>query len=149
MLTKKQRRVAEAIYQGRLTDEQIVEQCRVSGKQLRRWLQDAEFAGELDRLADESVRQVRFTISRYGPIAALKLAALLSSEKDDTARRASLDVIDRCIGYQGRRDDSGDGGNGDGSAEGEMTDEQARQMLLTLAEGYARPSDGNEDSRVK
>lgn len=136
MLSKRQSRVAEAVYQGRLTDEQIVEQCRVTARQLRRWLQDGEFQSELDRLADESIRQVRFTISRYGPIAALRLAELLGSEKDDTARRAALDVIDRCIGYRGRPDDSSDGS--DGSAAGELTDEQARQMLLTLAEGYGK-----------
>jgi len=117
MLSKKQKRVARALYEGQLSEEQIGARFGVSGKRLGDWLGQEEFGAELVRLCAESQRETRFILARYGPIAALRLAELLGSEKPDIARRAALDMIDRCL--------AGEESDGrEEAGEAELTDER-------------------------
>ena len=55
---------------------------------------------------------------------------LLDSEKDDTARRTALDMIDRCLNERVAGSDEDETDNATS-----ISDEQARRMLLTLAAG--------------
>ena len=131
MLSKKQKTVARALYEGELGEEEIVRQFGVSGKRVRDWLGEEEFGAELMRLCGESQRETRFILARYGPIAALRLAELLGSDKPDIARRAALDMIDRCL-----TGNEPAGAEGDDAAEAEWTDEQVREMLGALTGGF-------------
>lgn len=133
MLNKKQKAVAEALYNGQTDEQEISKQCDVSVKTLQRWLIMPEFIEELDRLCGNSLRDTRFTISRYGPVAALHLANLLGSDKEDTVRRAALDMIDRSLKVSGselpgpepepRMED-----------DPQLSDEQLRQTLIKLTD---------------
>ena len=132
MLSKKQKEVAEAIFEGELTEKEIREKFKLSPLVWSRWLGSEEFQEELGRWSESSSREAGFIISRYGPIAALKLVELLNSDKPDVARRAALDLVDRCMNRGGvaaedRVEDEG--------SEPTITDEQARKMILALAEG--------------
>ena len=80
-----------------------------------------------------SHRETRYIVARYGPVAALKLAELLGSDKPDIARRAALDMVDRCLA----KPQAGPKRQDDGP-ENQLSDEQAQQMLLTLAAGLTR-----------
>ena len=103
---------------------------------LEHWLADGVFQAELDRLCGRSMRQTRFILTRYGPIAAMQLAGLLGEkDKPDTVRRAALDLIDRCLEVRQRRE-------ADGEEAADLSDEQARQMLLELAQGYQETEKG-------
>ena len=135
MLTKKQLKVARALYEGNLSEKEIVEQLEVSERVLSRWLNNEEFQGELARLSERSARETRFIISRWGPVAAMKLAELIGSDKPDTARRAALDLIDRCL-----HSPAGNGKESDELIGEEISDEEAKKMLLTLAEGIGGTS---------
>ena len=130
MLTTKQRRVARAVYEGQLTEEQLCREFGITLKLLRRWLVSEELQRELARLCETSARETRLIINRYGPIAAAKLVTLLDSDKEDIARRSALDMIDRCCGERPAGSDENETDNPAG-----ISDEQARRMLLTLAEG--------------
>ena len=132
-LNKKQKLVAEALYKGLYREEEIAAQYNVPIFKLHRWLEQEEFKAELDRLCQGSLRETRFTIARYGPIAALRLAELLGSEKEDTARRAALDMIDRSL--KTNRVVDSDSAEPTDADDAQLTDEQVRQTLLKLAEG--------------
>ena len=129
MLTKQQVRVAADVYGGRLSEKALVLRHKVSLKVLREWLRMPEFQDELQRLCVESMQETRCTISRYGPVAALKLAELLASGKEDTVRRAALDLVDRCL------KNSVEPVDGDDEEQLILSDDDARRMLFTLAEG--------------
>jgi len=129
MLTKKQQEVARAVYQGRLTQEELSERFGITTRLLQKWLRTEAFNEELARLCESAERDTRFIINRYGPIAAAKLVTLLDSEKDDTARRTALDMVDRCLNARPTDSDENE------QTEAEVSDEQARRMLLTLANG--------------
>lgn len=133
MLTKKQREVAKAVYEGQFSETELSERFGITVRQLHKWSQSEGFKQELALLCEAAERETRFIINRYGPIAAAKLVELLDSEKDDTARRTALDMVDRCLNTQATCSDDRDEAN-----EGPISDEQARRMLLTLAEGMKR-----------
>ena len=135
MLNKRQKDVARALYEGRQSEAEITERFRLGRHRLGQWLATAEFQEELGRLCQSSLRETRFILTRYGPIAALRLAELLGAEKDDTARRAALDMIDRCLQLDGGRGVEERGKDEDGLGQG-ISDEQARKMLLALAEAW-------------
>ena len=86
-----------------------------------------EFLGELSRLQETAKREAHFTIARYAPVAALRLAELVGSEKGDIARRAALDLVDRCLEITIADNKA--------EQEEEMSDDQVRSKLLRLAEG--------------
>ena len=141
MLTKKQKEVAQAIYEGRLSEAEIIEQFGLSPRQLNHLLNRREFDEQLARLCDRSAQQARLILSRFAPVAALRLAELVGSEKLDTARRAALDLIDRCMtaGPLGHDDHPPSNDQGD-----DLTDEQAQAMLQSLREAYQGTGEGTK-----
>lgn len=130
MLSKQQVRLAADVYGGRLSEKALSSRHKVSLRVLREWLRMPEFQAELQRLCDESMQETRCTISRYGPVAALKLAELLASGKEDTVRRAALDLVDRCL-----KNSAEPVGGEDEEEQLMLSDDDARRMLFTLAEG--------------
>ena len=131
MLSNRQKQVAKEVFEGNLAEEEILEQFKLSPMVLQKWFSQDEFEQELDRLCQGSNRQAQFTIARFAPIAALKLVELIGSDKPDVARRTALELIDRCLKITGsakvtdQQQDSTE----------QLTDEQAQQMLITLADG--------------
>ena len=130
MLKKRQRQVAGAVFEGRLSITEILEKYKLSSVILERWLGREEFKREMERLCELREREMQYAIHRFAPIAVLKLAELLGAEKPDTARRAAVDLIDRCFNKEKEESEA----PGEEEAQ-ELSDEQAREMLLALAEG--------------
>ena len=135
-LTKRQFAVIEDMFDG--DDEQaVLDKYKVSRKLYNKWLADETFTGEFDRRIDASFRQSAALIARYAPLAAAKLVQLTESDKEETARKACLDIISM---HASRTKDDGrqtkdacpersrrDGRN-------ELTDETASKLLSALAE---------------
>ena len=133
MLTINQKQVARAVYEGRLSEDEIVEQFNLRPQRLSRWLQTEAFQQELHRLCETSIHETRCIISRFGPTAALQLASLLGSDKDDTVRRAALDLVDRCLAINKQPKNAS---TKEDDNEPEISDEQAKAMLCELAKGW-------------
>lgn len=135
MLTKRQRDVARALFEGRLTEPEIVERYKVSPRILQRWLGKPEFQQEFERLKENLRREANFAMVRYTPAAVVRLVELLGSDKADVARRAALDLMDRGLepGSPGEKADCEED-----SLSEEMADEQVREMLVSLAAGYKK-----------
>jgi len=133
MLTKKQREVARAMYDGVLNEEQIRAKYGVNNRQMKRWQDDEEFQRELHRLCEKSNRETKFIMTRYGPAAAWKLVELLNGEKPDITRRAALDLIGHCMQPDGVSEPLNAQANTGSAAP--LTEEQALRILETLREG--------------
>jgi len=128
MLTKRQKQVAQAVFEGQLSIEEVLEKYGLRAKVLRRWLDKEEFQGLIKQLEQIRRKQTELALSRYGPLAAVRLAELVGDEKSDVARRAAVDLLDRCLkkskAEEAKRNPIE-----------QMSDEEAREMLLKLAEG--------------
>jgi len=138
-LTKRQLAVIEDMFDG--DDEQaVLDKHKVSRRLYNKWLADSDFVGEFDRRIDAAYRQSAVLIARYAPLAAAKLVQLTESDKEETARRACLDIISmqntggriQETEYRRGMKDDGRGTMDDGRSE--LNDETASRLLSALAE---------------
>jgi hypothetical protein len=136
MLTKKQRDVARAMYDGVLDEDKIQAKYGISSRQMKLWVEDEDFQQELYRLCANSMRETKFILTRYGPAAAWKLVELLNDEKGENTRRAALDLIDRCMQTNSMPGPViGQMGEGAGAT---LTEDQAMRILETLSRGLRK-----------
>jgi len=92
-LSKKQSAVLDDVFAGDLDEQAILEKHRVSQKTFNRWLGQDAFMAELNRRLQWLNLQSELIITRYKTLAAARLVQLTESDKEETARKACLDII--------------------------------------------------------
>jgi len=95
-LSKRQLAVLEDLFSGELSEQAILHKHKLSRELYNEWLADEVFVEQLDRRIASAYRQSAALIARYAPLAAAKLVQLTESDKEETARKACLDIISRC-----------------------------------------------------
>jgi len=125
-LSKKQLRVIEELFAGALGEQAVLDKYKISRKTFNRWLADERFVEQFNERVEKSFRQSRLIIARYAPLAAAKLVELTASDKEETARKACLDIISmHTIPHKSdERQVTGD----------EISPETASKILAALAE---------------
>lgn len=91
-LTRRQLELIEALASGRAIPEAMAK-CRVSEAIFRKWTSSQAFNTELAYRQQLAKAQSELLISRFIPVAASKLISLLESEKEETVRKACLDIL--------------------------------------------------------
>jgi len=92
-LTKRQFDVIEDLFAGELDEHAVLEKHNVNAKLYGKWQSEDAFIEHLEKRIAAAHRQSAALIARYAPIAAAKLVQLTQSEKEETARKACLDII--------------------------------------------------------
>jgi len=92
-LSDKQHAVINDLFQNGLTEPETLEKHNIRPCRYRKWLENGMFKQEIDARIDAAMRQSKLVMARWLPLAAERLAQLTISEKDETARKACLDVI--------------------------------------------------------
>lgn len=92
-LSKKQLAVIDDMLDGELDEQSVLAKHKVSRSTYDRWLADDSFAEQFSRRIASAYRQSELIIARYAPLAAAKLVQLTESAKEETARKACLDII--------------------------------------------------------
>jgi len=92
-LGQKQLAVIADIFDNALSEPDALAKNHVSKWLYKKWLANPAFLAELDARFDQSIRQTRFLIARCLPLAVQRLTNLIVSDKDETARKACLDLI--------------------------------------------------------
>ncbi len=92
-LTRRQLAVVADLFEGRMDETEILARHKVSTRLYRAWLDDELFEDELKFRIDSARRSGELIIARYTPVAAAKLIGLIDSDKDETVRRACLDIM--------------------------------------------------------
>ena len=129
-LAKKQLAVIADLFEGGLDEAEVLIKHKVSTRLYRAWLADELFADELKFRIESARRSGELIIARYTPVAAAKLVGLIDSKKDETVRRACLDIMSA-----GRQQDRGDT-DSEPSSENkpELPPALASKLLAVLAE---------------
>ncbi len=92
-LSQRQLDVIEDLFAGELDEQAVLEKHKVSAKLYNNWQADGAFIEQFERRIAAAHRQSAALIARYAPIAAAKLVQLTQCGKEETARKACLDII--------------------------------------------------------
>jgi hypothetical protein len=92
-LSKKQLAVIDDLFSGELDEQAVLKKHKVNRNVYNRWMADDLFVSEFDRKIMSAHRQSAALIAKYAPLAAAKLVQLTESEKEETARKACMDII--------------------------------------------------------
>ncbi len=92
-LGKKQLAVITDIFENALTEADALTKNRVTKWLYKKWLDNPAFTAELDARFDQALRRSKCLIAHCLPLAVQRLVQLIVSEKDETARKACLDLI--------------------------------------------------------
>ena len=92
-LGNKQRAVINDMFKNGLTEPETLEKHNIRPCRYRKWLEKGLFSQEINDRFEAAVRQSNIVMARWLPLTAERLAQLTISEKDETARKACLDVI--------------------------------------------------------
>jgi hypothetical protein len=136
-LTKRQLAVIEDLLAGEMSECEVLKKHNVGTVVYRRWLSNRAFADELSFRLESARRESQMMIAKYGRIAAAKLIELTSSKKEETARKACLDVISAVVKQP---EPGGGGANEDGADLPEeaqaagISPEKASKILEILSE---------------
>ena len=92
-LTKKQRGVLADLFSGKFTVQEVLDKRKVTRRTYYRWHAQEYFAAEFKRLLELTQNEYQLIFAHYAPDIAMKLVSLTAADKDETARKACMDVI--------------------------------------------------------
>ena len=92
-LSQRQLDVIEDLFAGELDEQAVLEKHRVKPRLYEKWQADDAFIEQFERRIAAAYRQSAAMIASYAPVAAAKLVQLTQCDKEETARKACLDII--------------------------------------------------------
>ena len=92
-LSRKQLKVLESLFTGQMSEEDVLKKYKVSRYTYTKWLNDRDFIEYFYQRIRGFNLQSSLIVARYAPVAAARLIELTESEKNETTRKACLDVI--------------------------------------------------------
>lgn len=92
-LSQKQLAVLDDLFNSDLDEQGVLKKHRVRRSTYDRWLGDELFAARFLLYVNGLKRRSELLMAKYGQLAAAKLVELTTSGKEETARKACLDII--------------------------------------------------------
>ena len=92
-LTRRQLALIEDLFAGESEEQEVLDKHKVGRQLYCRWLADKAFSAQLDQRVAGAYRQSTFLIARHARSAAERLIGLTECQKEETARKACLDII--------------------------------------------------------
>ncbi len=131
-LSKKQLAVIDDLFACELDEQTILDKHKIKRSTYNRWLADEKFEAELVKRIKTMKLMSEVLIAKFSAIAAAKLVGLTESEKEETARRACLDIIS--LPHLGDKKDQSEETSANKEKPPELSDETASRLLAALAE---------------
>jgi hypothetical protein len=133
-LSKKQLAVMEDLFSGELDERAVLQKHKISRNVYSRWLAEGLFASEFDRRIASAHRQSAAIIAKYAPLAAAKLVQLTESDKEETARKACLDIISLPALLDKKMTQPTEPQTAESQRQQQITEQTAGRLLAALAE---------------
>lgn len=92
-LTKRQLNFIDELFTSGGDETAAGKRCNLSPVLYHKWLSTKAFADEIARRSDLAKQASKILLSQYLTVAAAKLVALTGSDKEETARKACLDIL--------------------------------------------------------
>jgi hypothetical protein len=132
-LTKRQRALIEDLFTGEMEERDVLAGHGVSRSLYDRWLADERFTREFERRIAQAYTQSRVILARYATVAATRLIHLTTCEKEETARKACLDILARPRAVAPEASPTNRPSE-DPEPEADLSPETARRLLAALAQ---------------
>jgi len=133
-LRKRQLAVIDDLFGGDFSEQAVLAKHKLSRNMYNKWLSDEQFCAELARRVANARLQSEVLIARYSLLAAAKLVQLTESEKEETARKACLDIIS-LPKVAAKKAEQSDKAKKDSDKQDQQVSEKTASRLLTaLAE---------------
>jgi hypothetical protein len=132
-LGKRQLAVINDMFENALAEPEALAKNHVSKWLYKKWLANPFFVAQFDARFYEAVRRSKSLIAQYLPVAVQRLLQLTVSEKDETARKACLDLISLQLADSDQQNSQ----NAQDQKEKnipQLSPEKASKMLAILAE---------------
>ncbi len=133
-LSKKQLAVIDDLFRGELDEQAVLEKHKVNRNIYNRWLADELFVSEFDHKIMSAHRQSAVLIAKYAPLAAAKLVQLTESGKEETARKACMDIISLPALLDKRIVQPGELQTTETQPPQQLTEQTASRLLAALAQ---------------
>ncbi len=133
-LSKKQLAVIDDLFGDELDEQAVLEKHKVNRNIYNRWLADELFVSEFDSRVMSAHRQSAVLIAKYAPLAAAKLVQLTESEKEETARKACMDIISLPALLDKRMVQPGELQTTETQLPQQLTEQAASRLLAALAQ---------------
>ena len=133
-LGKKQLVLLDNLFSGQFDEQSVLDELKISRNIYTGWLVDDNFVEEFNNRMVSAHRQSQALIAKYFSVAAAKLVQLTESEKEETARKACLDIISlpiASVGEMGRPGESK-------AADVQMTERFSAETVSKLLELLAK-----------
>jgi len=134
-LTKRKLAVIDDLFAGNIEETAILHKHKISNSVYKKWLTEKSFIEELEFRIASAKRQSRVIIAKYAPIAAAKLIELTQCEKEETARKACLDIISMPTMLIHTEDCNNDQNIKEQDEDKTLSPELTNKLLSALAEG--------------
>jgi hypothetical protein len=106
-LSKRQLDVLADLFDGQLTEREVLDKYKVGRNLFSRWISDETFVEQFDMRIAAAYRCSAAAIANRAKLAVDKLIELTKSQKTETARRACLDIIEMSRRQAGLDEPSG------------------------------------------
>jgi len=133
-LSKKQLAVIDDLFSGELEEQAVLEKHKVSRNVYNGWLAEELFSSEFDRRIMSAHRQSVALIAKYAPLAAAKLVQLTESDKEETARKACMDIISLPALLDKRMAQPSESQTDESQTIRQITEQKASRLLAALAQ---------------
>ena len=131
-LNKKQLDIVEELFLGNLEEYEIIEKYKLTKRLFHKLMADEVFINEMESRIRSSRLKGRLLIARYTSVAASKLVELTQDEKEETARKACVDIISMPIE---RAQKDSENHSDKSKSRQRIAPELASKLLEVLAEG--------------
>jgi hypothetical protein len=92
-LSQRQLTVLDDLFNSDLDEQAVLDKHKVRRSTYDRWLTDKLFLERFKQYVNGLKRRSELLMTKYGQLAAAKLVELTTSGKEETARKACLDII--------------------------------------------------------
>ena len=92
-LTPRQLAVLDDLFSGQMSEVEVLKKHNISLKVYQKWIGQEQFSGQFSFRIDSARRQGKLIVARFIPAAAAKLVELTGSDKEETSRKACLDIM--------------------------------------------------------
>jgi hypothetical protein len=135
-LSRKQMKFITDMFSGELSEEELLKEYKITSQVFNNWLNNPLFLDEFDRRCEFAARQAQALISRHKVFAAAKLVELTQCKKEETARKACLDIVEFEV-IQNEQAERPENSNPENPGN-LMPPEKASQLLKSLADAKDR-----------